>query len=78
MSHIEVKPISGGVGAELANVDLGGALSNSEFAIIRDAFIEHGLIFFRDQKLTPEQHIAFAERWGGNQDQPIFPARGWL
>ncbi len=64
MSNIQVNKMSGAVGAEILNVDLGDDLSNADFALIRDTFIEHGLVFFRDQKLTPEQHIAFAERWG--------------
>jgi taurine dioxygenase len=63
MSAVEIKPISGGVGVEIANVDLSKELSNSDFSTIRDAFIQHGLIFFHDQNLTPEQHIEFAERW---------------
>ncbi len=63
MSAIEVKPC-GGVGAEVLGVDLAADLTNSEFATVRDAFVEHGLIFFRDQNISPEQHIAFAKRWG--------------
>ncbi len=61
---VDVIPTNGGVGAEVHGVDLAGELGNADFAAIRDAFFEHGVIFFRDQKLTPEQHIAFAERWG--------------
>jgi len=64
MSALTISPVSGGVGVEITNVNLGDELSNSDFAAIRDAFVEHGLIFFRDQELTPEQHIAFARRWG--------------
>jgi taurine dioxygenase len=52
-----------GCGAEILGVDL-RELSDREMAAIRAAYVEHGIIFFRDQKLTPEQHIAFAERWG--------------
>ena len=73
MSNVQVKPISGGVGVEISNVDLSHELSNSQFATIRDAFIEHGLIFFRDQELTPEDHIAFAERWGEININRFFP-----
>ncbi|MEQ9642446.1 MAG: TauD/TfdA family dioxygenase [Alphaproteobacteria bacterium] len=61
---VNVVPTNGGVGAEIHGVDLAGELGNSEFAAIREAFFEHGVIFFRDQTLSPEQHIAFAERWG--------------
>jgi taurine dioxygenase len=59
---IEVRPV-GGVGAEILGVDLAGDLSNSEFAVIRSAFTEHAVIFFRDQAISEEQHIAFARRW---------------
>ncbi len=64
MSKPQVKDVSGAVGVEITNVQLGDELSDADFDVIRNAFIEHGLIFFRDQELTPEQHIAFAERWG--------------
>jgi len=73
MTQVEIRPVSGGVGVEIANVDLAGNLSNSDFATIRDAFIEHGLVFFRDQNMTPEQHIAFAERWGEININRFFP-----
>ena len=52
-----------GVGAEITGVDL-KALSSAEETAIRDAFAEQGVIFFRDQSLTEEDHIAFAQRFG--------------
>jgi taurine dioxygenase len=63
-SHLDVAPLSPVVGAEISNVDLSKPLSAPVFAEIERAFIEHGVIFFRGQSLTPEQHIAFAERFG--------------
>ena len=48
--------------AEVLGVDL-NALSNSQWAEVQRAYAEFGVIFFRDQRLTPEQHIAFARRW---------------
>src|SRR6266702_7667288 len=62
--HIRVEPISSKVGAEIAGVDLAAPLADEVFAEIRRAFGEHGVVFFRDQHLTPEQHLAFAERFG--------------
>jgi taurine dioxygenase len=59
---VQVRPLEG-VGAEIHGVDLAGDLSNSEFAAIRAAFAEHAVIFFRDQQISEEQHIAFARRW---------------
>jgi taurine dioxygenase len=63
-SDLQVNPLSGAVGAEILGVDLRGELSNSQLAEIRRAYHDYGVIFFRDQPLTPEQHIAFARRWG--------------
>lgn len=51
------------VGAEIQGVDL-RQLTDAEFADIRQAFADHGVIFFRDQDLAPQEHLAFAERWG--------------
>jgi taurine dioxygenase len=45
-------------------VALSEGLDADAAADIRQAFNEHGVIFFRDQRLTPEQHIAFAECMG--------------
>ena len=64
MSNILINPTSGSMGVEIHNVDLSNELTDSLFSEIRDTFIEHGLIFFRDQELTPEEHLRFAKRWG--------------
>jgi taurine dioxygenase len=58
------------LGVDLANP------SNSDMETIRAAYRDYGVIFFRDQKLTPEQHIAFARRWGGIDINKFFPANG--
>lgn len=59
---MQITPLKG-AGAEITGVDL-RALSPDEFDAIRAAYAEHGVIFFRDQSLTEEDHIAFARRWG--------------
>src|SRR6266849_1008748 len=61
--HIRVEPISSKVGAEIAGVDLSAPLADDVFAEIRHAFGKHGVVFFHDQRLMPEQHVAFAERF---------------
>lgn len=63
-SKIEVRPASGAVGAEISGVDLGGSLDEDAVVSIRQALNENGVVFFRGQNLTPDQHIAFAERFG--------------
>ena len=56
-----VTPLSG-AGAEIGDVDI-ARLSDDEFAVVHQAFVEHGVIFFRDQELTEADHIAFAQRF---------------
>lgn len=62
-ARIEIAPVAGALGAEIHGVDL-ARLDDATFAAIRQAFLAHGVIFFRDQEITPEQHIAFARRFG--------------
>ena len=62
-STLNVTPYSSALGALISGVDLSQPLSDSAFATIRQAFLDHGVIFFRDQRITPEQHLAFARRW---------------
>ena len=61
---IEVRRTAGALGAEILGVDLGGELDNETFDDIHQAFLDHQVIFFRDQDLTPDQHKRFARRFG--------------
>lgn len=63
-NHLEVKPLSGYIGAEIGNVDLSQDLDQGVIDEIRLAHALHGVIFFRDQTITPPQHEAFARRFG--------------
>ena len=60
---MQVSKASEAVGMEITDVDL-RSISDSEFNDIKDLFFERGALIFRDQEMTPEEHIAFAERWG--------------
>ena len=60
---VQVRELEGGCGAEVLGLDL-TAMSNRQWDEVQRAFVEHGVIFFRDQTLTPEQHLAFGKRWG--------------
>jgi taurine dioxygenase len=62
--HIRVEPLSTHVGAEISGVDLARPMPDPVFAEIRHAFGQYGVVFFRDQRLSPEQHVAVAERFG--------------
>ena len=62
--RMTIRPVSTFVGAEILDVDLAGSLPEPTVDAIRRALFQHGVVFFRDQKLTPEQHVAFAQRFG--------------
>ena len=60
---IEVLPISGNIGALIKNVQL-NRLDDETFSEIHQAWLENCVIFFRNQKITPQQQISFAKRFG--------------
>ena len=62
--EIEVTPQSAALGAVISGVDLSKEPSKHAMAELEDAFGRYSVIFFRDQNLTPQQHIALAEHWG--------------
>jgi taurine dioxygenase len=70
-AQIEIRPVSGSIGAEIAGVDLGSDLSNEAFDTVHQAFLDHKVIFFRGQHtLTPERHKAFGRRFGSLNVHP--------
>src|SRR5262245_32715706 len=67
---ISVRKIAGALGAEISGVDLAAPQSNEAFAAIHQAFLDHQVIFFRDQVMTPAEHVAFARRFGAISIHP--------
>jgi taurine dioxygenase len=63
-SSIKISRIAGALGAEVSGIDLSQPASEAVIAEIREALLEHLVIFFHDQHLTPEQHLAFGHRFG--------------
>lgn len=70
LTHFAVNPIAGALGAEVAGVDL-GKVSDGIFQELRAAFLEHQVLFFRDQEITRDQHKAFARRFGSLRIHPL-------
>lgn len=60
----EILPFSGAVGAEIIGLDLTRAVSAEDFTRIHRAHLDHHVLVFRDQRITPEQQIAFSRRFG--------------
>jgi taurine dioxygenase len=71
MGLIEVRLLSGALGAELSGVDLAAAPSDDVVAEIRAALLRYGVICLRDQKLSREAQLAFARRLGEPEVHPI-------
>lgn len=63
-TSIEIEPIAGALGAEITGVDLSRDLPDSTIADIRQALLDHCVIFFRDQNLDVDRHKAFVRRFG--------------
>jgi taurine dioxygenase len=68
---MEVRRLSGALGAEIHGVDLGEKQTEDAVAEIRRIFLEHLVIFFHDQTLTPTQFMAFARRMGKPVEYPF-------
>jgi alpha-ketoglutarate-dependent taurine dioxygenase len=70
-NKIEVRPIAGAIGAEISGVDLGKELDEETVAAIRRVWLDHCVIFFRDQDLPPARFLAFAKRFGKVIEYPF-------
>ncbi|MCC6472097.1 MAG: TauD/TfdA family dioxygenase [Alphaproteobacteria bacterium] len=70
---MQIQPVAGALGAEIAGADL-ARLSNADTAAIQDAFRDHLVLFFRDQHLTPEQQMDFTRLFGPLQVTPFVKA----
>jgi alpha-ketoglutarate-dependent taurine dioxygenase len=76
IERIDVKPLTGGLGARVRGVDLREPIRGAVREAITKAFDEHLLLVFDGQQpLTPEQHMCFSEIFGDHQDLPHIPLR---
>ena len=66
-----VSPVSGALGAEIDGIDLSQPLSAQQIADIRAALLEHLVIFFRNQDITPADHLRFASYFSEPEDYPM-------
>ena len=69
-SHIDVHPVSGALGAEITGVDISLPLDAEVVSEIRKALLNHLVIFFQNQVITPQQQLNFAEQFGVPMDYP--------
>ena len=71
--HLTVTPVGGCIGAEIGGVDLRGDLADEVVAEIRQAWLAHLVVFFRDQQLALDQFSAFARKIGTPGRYPFVP-----
>lgn len=69
---LDVRPISGSLGAEIHGVQLAD-LDDDAVAAVRRAWLEHQVVFFRDQDLDSDQFLAFARQIGPLARYPFVP-----
>ncbi len=68
---LDIRPLAGGIGAEIFGVDLADDLSADLVAALRNALLDHLVIFFRDQRIDDAAFQAFAERFGRPVEYPF-------
>ena len=71
--EIGVRALSPAVGAEIRGVDLAAPLDDATFAVLYGAWLDHGVLQFRDQKLGGADLVAFSRRFG---DLDLAPVKG--
>jgi taurine dioxygenase len=71
--NVTFRTLTPAIGAEVSGVDLSRDLDVGTIDTIRAALLEHQLLVFRDQDITPDQQVAFSERFGEVEDpHPVF------
>ena len=70
---IEVTRVTPAIGALVEGVDLRQELTQSEVDLLGELLLQHQVLFFRDQPLTPQQQVRFAARFGSLHVHPIYP-----
>ena len=71
VAQLKVRRIAGALGAEVTGVDLSRPLAAGEAAALRAAWLEHQVLFFRDQALTPAQYMTLARAFGKPIEYPF-------
>jgi taurine dioxygenase len=66
-----VAPVAGALGAEISGLDLSAPLSDETILAVRRAWLDHLVIFFRDQNLSPAQFLALGRRFGEAIEYPF-------
>ena len=70
---LRIEPLTPTIGAEVHGIDLREPLDETRASALRDLLLQYKVIFFRDQDITTEQHLAFARNFGELEVHPFAP-----
>ncbi|HEY4375330.1 MAG TPA: TauD/TfdA family dioxygenase, partial [Burkholderiales bacterium] len=70
-STFTIRKAAGALGAEVSGIDLAQDTGEATTRALRAAWLEHGVLFFRDQKMDSAQFLAFAQRFGEVIEYPF-------
>ncbi|KAJ7537312.1 hypothetical protein O6H91_11G000700 [Diphasiastrum complanatum] len=68
---VKISPLTPAIGAIIEGISLSDPLPDAQLKAIRDALLEHQVVFFTNQSITPQQQHAFAKRFGDLHIHPI-------
>ncbi|WP_326539827.1 TauD/TfdA dioxygenase family protein [Pseudorhodoferax sp.] len=71
-TDLDIRPMTGTCGVEVLGVDLAAGIDVDTVQLVRQLLAERGVVFFRDQQLTPESHKAFAQLFGPIVTNPVY------
>src|SRR3972149_6724013 len=74
-TELEIQPLTSVVGAAISGIDLRRPLPADTVRAIRQGLLDYGVVFFRDQPLTPEQMHAFVAKFGTPIPEPTASRR---
>jgi taurine dioxygenase len=69
--NLDIRPLSGALGAEILGIDFAREIDEETAAAIRRVWLDYGVVFFRDQDLAPAQFLALARRFGAPIEYPF-------
>ena len=71
---IEIKKFSPNIGAIITGIDLSKQISDDQFKVVHQAFLDYQVLFFKEQKeISPDVHILFGKRFGELHAHPAAP-----
>jgi taurine dioxygenase len=76
MSDIHIKQVTANIGAEIHGIDLREPLDDESIDTLQQALLDHLVLAFPQQDITPEHQVAFARCFGEISPPPITPKYG--